>query len=99
MPDLSVDLAGLSDLSRTLSSIRSALDATRSLVDGYADDLGSSDVVGALDHFESNWDDGRGQINKNMEAMGEVIDDSVAAYQQTDEELTSSLQASTRETG
>ena len=28
------------------------------------------------DSFESNWDDGRGQINENMQAMTEILDES-----------------------
>jgi hypothetical protein len=91
MPDLSVDVAGLRTLSGTLRSVRDALDATRSVVEAGRDEVGSDDVYDALDAFESNWDDGRGQINENMQAMTEILDESAAAYEQTDEELASGL--------
>jgi hypothetical protein len=91
MPDLSVDVAGLRTLSGTLRSVRDALDATRSVVEAGRDEVGSDDVYDALDSFESNWDDGRGQINENMQAMTEILDESAAAYEQTDEELASGL--------
>ena len=91
MPDLSVDVTGLRTLSGTLRSVRDALDATRSVVEAGRDEVGSADVYEALDSFESNWDDGRGQINENMQAMTEILDESAAAYEQTDEELASGL--------
>ena len=91
MPDLSVDVAGLRTLSGTLRSVRDALDATRSVVEAGRDEVGSDEVCDALDSFESNWDDGRSQINENMQAMTEILDESAAAYEQTDEELASGL--------
>jgi len=91
MPDLSVDLDGLRTLSSTLGSVRSTLDATRDVIEATRDDLGSGDVYDALDDFEENWDDGRGQIDKNMEAMSEILDESVRAYEQTDQELADGL--------
>jgi hypothetical protein len=91
MPDLSVDLDGLRTLSSTLGSVRSTLDATRDVIEATRDDLGSDDVYDALDDFEANWDDGRGQIDKNIEAMGEILDESADAYEKTDTDLATQL--------
>ena len=57
------------------------------MVEAGRDEVGSHEVYDALDSFESNWDDGRGQINQNMQAMTEILDESADAYEQTDEEL------------
>jgi hypothetical protein len=95
MPDLSVDLDGLRTLSTTLAGVRSDLDATRRVIEAARDEVGSDVVYDALDSFESRWDDGRGQIDKNMQAMQEILDESVRAYEQTDEELADGLRAST----
>lgn len=95
MPDLSVDLDGLRTLSTTLAGVRSELDATRRVIEAARDEVGSDVVYDALDSFESRWDDGRGQIDKNMQAMQEILDESVRAYEQTDEELADGLRAST----
>lgn len=95
MPDLSVDLDGLRTLSTTLAGVRSDLDATRRVIEAARDEVGSDVVYDALDSFESKWDDGRGQIDKNMQAMQEILDESVRAYEQTDEELAAGLRAST----
>lgn len=56
-------------------------------------------VYDALDSFESNWDDGRGQIDSNMQAMQEILDESVRAYEQTDQELADGLRDSMNGTG
>jgi len=84
---LVVDVDGLTELSSALTRITDGLDATRRTIDGVRADLGSGEVWDALDDFENNWDDGRGQIEKNMKAMKEVIDDSVKAYADADAEL------------
>lgn len=95
MPDLSVDLDGLRTLSTTLAGVRSDLDATRRVIEAARDEVGSDVVYDALDSFESRWDDGRGQIDKNMQAMQEILDESVRAFEQTDEELADGLRALT----
>ena len=91
MVDLRVDLDGLTLLGSTLSSITSGLDATRRLIDGVRSDLGSGDLWDALDDFESHWDDGRGQIEKNMTAMTGILDDVVRTYSTGDEQLATDL--------
>jgi hypothetical protein len=90
-----VDLDGLRTLSTTLAGVRSDLDATRRVIEAARDEVGSDVVYDALDSFESRWDDGRGQIDKNMQAMQEILDESVRAYEQTDQELADGLRAST----
>lgn len=45
----------------------------------------------ALDDFENNWDDGREQIKKNLTVTREILDESVKAYEQTDEDLATEL--------
>jgi hypothetical protein len=84
---LVVDIDGLRDLGSTLTRITDGLDATRRTIDGVRFDLGSGDLWDALDDFENNWDDGRGQIDKNMKAMREVLEDFVKAYEDADAEL------------
>lgn len=94
MPDLSVDLDGLRRLSGTLTGVRAHLDATRRVIEANRDDVGAAEVYDALDAFENHWDDGRGQIDKNMQAMQEVIDEAVRAYEKTDRDLADGLRDS-----
>lgn len=91
MTDLSVDVQGLRTVSSTMSGIRSRLDDTRGVIEAGRDDLGSSELYAALDSFESNWDDGRGQIKKNLQAMQEVLVECADAYDQVDTELQQQL--------
>jgi hypothetical protein len=94
VPDLAVDVDGLRALSATLDGVRSNLDATRRVVEAAREDVGSDVVYDALDSFQRRWDDGRSQIDKNMQAMQEILDESAQAYEQTDEELASGLRTS-----
>lgn len=88
---LEVDMEGLRTLGTTLTSITDNLNATRSLIDGVRSELGSSEVWDALDDFENDWDDGRGQIDKNMKAMKDIMDEAVQTYDDADAELQKSL--------
>jgi Excreted virulence factor EspC, type VII ESX diderm len=89
--DLVVDTDGLRALSATLGRIGDDLDATRGVIGAVRADLGSSELAAALDDFESNWDDGRDQIKENMVAAREILDEAARAYDQTDEDLASSV--------
>jgi hypothetical protein len=93
MPDLSVDVAGLRSLAQTIRSVGSTLDATRSVVDAGRDAVGDDRVHDALDDFENRWDDGRSRIDTNIEAMGELLDESAAAYEATETDLADQLTA------
>lgn len=91
MADLSVDVEGLGRMASAMRAVRDGLDDTRSVIDGLGDDAGSSDVLEALKDFEDHWDDGRGRINDNLEDMEKVLDDSMKAYQDVDQDLSDGL--------
>lgn len=88
---LIVDTDGLRSLSSTMTSIADSLDATRGLINGVRAEVGSEQVWDALSDFENHWDDGRGQIKKNMTAAREVLDEAARVYDETDAELANQL--------
>lgn len=92
MGDLEVDIDGLEGLVVSLGGVRDGLDQTRSVVNGSASAMGSEDVAGALDDFENHWDDGRGRVKENIEAILGAVEDSAQAYRQTDTDLQQALQ-------
>lgn len=91
MVDLSVDVEGLGRMASAMRSVREGLDDTRSVIDALGDQAGSSDVLDALKDFEDHWDDGRGRINDGLEDMEKVLQDSMEAYRQVDQDLTDGL--------
>ena len=91
MPDLVVDGVGLTTLSSTPRRITRNLDATRRTIEGVRSHLGSSEAWEALDDSENKWDDGRGQIEKNMSSTRGLLDAAVKAYGDADQELSDSL--------
>ncbi|WP_310962031.1 WXG100 family type VII secretion target [Nocardioides terrisoli] len=91
MPDLKVDVDGLAQVNSSLRTVAHGLDDTRSNIDAVRADLGSGDVWEALDHFESHWDDGRGQLKKNMAGIESAIDGAVKEYRGADQKLADAL--------
>ncbi|WP_164478030.1 hypothetical protein [Nocardioides pantholopis] len=61
-------------------------------MNGSASAMGSEDVAGALDDFENHWDDGRGRVKENIEAIVGAVEESAQAYRQTDTDLREALQ-------
>lgn len=94
MPDLSVDLDGLSDFAGRLARINDALDGAKRALRGHDDDLGDGTVVSALDRFEDRWRDGREKIEDNATTLGTMVTESVATYRQADNDLAGSLTTS-----
>lgn len=98
MGDLEVDVDGLEALVGSLAGVRAGLEETRSVVDGSASAMGSADVTGALDDFENHWDDGRGRIRDNIDAITGAVEESALAYRQADTDLQQSLEEQETET-
>lgn len=91
MPDLSVDVTGLFNLSASLGRVKDGLDQTRSRVDDDADRLGAAEVLDALRDFDSHWKDGREQIGENLDHTTEALTSSAQAYEDADAELATAL--------
>ncbi len=94
MPDLSVDLDGLSSFASRLDRIRDALESARDTLRGNDAALGDRTVVDALDRFEDRWRDGREKIEDNAKTLSTMVTESVATYRQADDDLASSLTTS-----
>lgn len=88
---LSVDLDGLDRLASDLESIRSRMNATRSLLDSYSGEIGSGKVEGALHSFEHNWKDGRKKIDNNAEKLSKMASESASGLRKTDGDLATNL--------
>ena len=87
MTDLSVDVTGLRTLARTIRSVRTTLHDSGSDVGAARDAVGDDRVEDALRDFEHLWDDGRRQIDENVETVGGLLDESAAAFERTDADL------------
>lgn len=94
MPDLSVDLDGLSAFAGRLDRIGRALDGAEQVLRGADDDLGDGRVVEALHRFEDRWRDGRQKVQENAETLSTMVTESVAAYRGVDRDLAGQLQVS-----
>lgn len=96
---LKVDLDGLEAFATQLGSIKDTMNATRSIFDSYRDDLGSGTVADALDSFESNWSDGRKEIDGHLEGLVKMANQVVEEIRKADRDLAKELEKSQREEG
>ncbi|GAA2475037.1 hypothetical protein GCM10010435_08700 [Winogradskya consettensis] len=91
---LTVNLDGLADFATQLETIRSGMDSARSWMNEFSGDLGGPDVDGAISHFESHWRDGRGQVDKNCDALIKMAKQAVESLRKADDDLTKQLRES-----
>ena len=89
--ELHADLHGLSELSTHLGSIAKKIDDTQNAFIAASFDIGSLNVEGALESFERTWDVGRTRIHDDINALGTMLSDSVASYEQTDQQIAQAL--------
>jgi hypothetical protein len=89
--DLAVDLDALDTLATSLDSIRTRMNATRTVLDGFQGDLGSGDVESALYDFEEGWKDGREKIDGNAEALATMARESARVFREADDGLRDAL--------
>jgi hypothetical protein len=94
--NLKVDLGGLEDFASQLKSIKDRMNGTRSMFDSYRGELGSGEVADALDSFESNWEDGRKQIDGHLEGLSKMAEQAVREIRKSDQELANELEKSTK---
>jgi hypothetical protein len=91
-PDrLAVDLTGLEDFAHNLDGVRTAMNGTRKLFDSYEAKLGSGKVADALDSFESNWKDGRKEIDGQLEGLSKMANTAVEQIKKADKDLADQL--------
>lgn len=94
--NLKVDLEGLEAFASQLTSIKERMNGTRSLFESYRGDLGSGEVAEALDGFESNWKDGRKQIDGHLESLAKMAETAVREIRKADQDLATELEKSTK---
>ena len=92
MADLVVDVDGLEALVATVKGVQAEMNRTPDLVDAVGEAMGSGDVSGALDHFQSHWHDGRKHLNNSADTMTSMLGESAQAYRRTDDQLAGSAQ-------
>jgi hypothetical protein len=93
---LTVNLDGLADFAVQLESIRSGMDSARSWMNEFSGELGGREVDSAISNFESHWRDGRGQVDKNCEALSKMAKQAVENLHKADDDLASQLRESTK---
>nr|WP_237555422.1 hypothetical protein [Streptomyces sp. SID4948] len=74
-----------------MGSIVQRLDDTKATFSGFEEDMGDGSVVDALDHFENNWKDGRGDIHKQLSGLEKMANTVVREIRKVDADLAQQL--------
>ena len=86
--DIYVDLQGLSQVHRTLTSIRYDLaDFDSSYASAHAPAMGHHRVIEAFESFVYGWTDGREKIDAQLEVAAQQIEGAVEVYTTTEQNL------------
>ncbi|MDQ0776608.1 hypothetical protein QF026_005074 [Streptomyces aurantiacus] len=86
-PDLALPLSELEDYGTRLRDIKSRMNHTKKLFQSYEDDIGDGGVYDKLEDFESNWEDGREDINQALDALAQMSDAIVREFKKLDDDL------------
>ncbi|MFJ5609194.1 hypothetical protein ACIQCJ_07395 [Streptomyces sp. NPDC093221] len=92
---LAIPLDLLEDFATMLGSITKRLDDTKATLRAFEDDMGDGSVAGALDHFQANWKDGRGDIHKQLTGLEKMATTVVSEIRKVDTDLAKQLADST----
>jgi hypothetical protein len=92
---LTIPIDLLEDFAARLGSIVRRLDDTKATFRAFEEDMGDASVVDALDHFEHNWKDGRGDIHQQLNGLEKMANTVVQEIRKVDTDLARQLAAST----
>ncbi|NGO42810.1 hypothetical protein [Streptomyces ureilyticus] len=86
-PDLALPLTEMEDYGSRLRDIKQRMNHTKKLFESYRDDVGDGGVYDKLEEFESNWEDGREDINQQLDALASMSDAIVREFKKVDDDL------------
>ena len=86
-PDLALPLSEMEDYGSRLRDIKRRMNHTKKLFESYRDDVGDGGVYDKLEEFESNWEDGREDINQQLDALADMSDAVVREFKKLDDDL------------
>jgi hypothetical protein len=93
---LAIPLDLLEDFATMLGSITKRLDETKATFSAFEDDMGDGSVAHALEHFQSHWKDGRGDIHKQLTGLEKMATTVVREIRKVDTDLAKQLADSTK---
>ncbi|MGW0737239.1 hypothetical protein [Streptomyces sp. NPDC002851] len=93
---LAIPLSELEGFGGRLRSIKGRMNATKKMFESYADDVGDGGLVEKMEDFESNWEDGRGDIDKQLSGLADMADTVYREAVKADLDLAKSLEKGTK---
>jgi hypothetical protein len=85
------DLNAIGRVAQQITVVGTEFERATSLIDSYADALGSAQLTAALDSFASDWAIHRKRLIADLSKEAQLAQGAVDAYQGTDASLTAAL--------
>ncbi|MFC6066477.1 hypothetical protein [Streptomyces ochraceiscleroticus] len=93
---LAIPLSELEGFGGRLRSIKGRMNGTKKMFENYADDMGDDGVVEKMESFEENWEDGRGDIDKQLSGLADMADTVYREATKADLDLAKQLEKGTK---
>jgi hypothetical protein len=93
--DLKIDFDTLKESSSALEDIYHAFDTIKSRASATESDWGSDDIKGAMGSFSGDWDSHRKKIMESLEKTKQMVDQTIAGFNDTEGKLAGSLHQQT----
>jgi len=94
--DLKVDYQLLESISGTMGSILPEIESMSDNVSDCDWAYGSGDIAGAMGGFANNWSKHKSQMVANMKTLQSMVQQTVQAFQKTDNQLKTELTSKTK---
>ncbi|MEU7482564.1 hypothetical protein [Streptomyces sp. NPDC042319] len=96
---LAIPLSELEGFGDRLRAIKGRMNGTKKMFESYSEDIGDDGVVGSLESFEGNWEDGRGDIDKQLTGLADMADNVYREATKVDLDLAKQLEKGTKNKG
>ncbi|WP_419995873.1 hypothetical protein [Streptomyces boninensis] len=89
---LAIPLSELEGFGGRLRSIKTRMNRTKKMFESYEDDMGDGGVVDKMNDFESNWEDGREDIDQQLSGLADMADTVYREAEKVDLDLKNELE-------
>lgn len=92
MSDLRMDVAAVTELGESLSTVASEFENANTRSDGIAGAVGHEGLAEAVRSFAHNWDDKREKMTENVKSLADAASTVATTFTDADSELARALE-------
>ncbi|PRZ03817.1 hypothetical protein BCE75_11236 [Isoptericola sp. CG 20/1183] len=92
MSDLRMDVAAVTELGESLTTVADEFENANTRSDGLAESVGHDGLAEAVRSFAHNWDDKRAKMTENLVALADAASTVATTFTDADSELARALE-------